>query len=348
MATEKLSVDDISHLFEIEPGPNLDKEILSDPDTVRPFSDRCEDLHAVVEPEPVLIPESVAPVPSPAPVVTTEPVVEPVVEPESDNSDNPLGLTGYNLTAYNDLTKNYPQFCLYDGTRSFKGFYRHKVSALKMLLATFRILPLRDYRSELSDVRLDHQVGNATISPDVIRQKIDDVFMARTRVVEILSEALNQYPVWDRLTNMLSSKLWKEHESRGAHKRDALCNDHMLDMIGYVEMLKGFIDSAKTIDGFLKSASDGLSRQLSCVLIRHNAGISGDSIANIPNTTSPVVNNDSRRDVSSATTSKLDAALDELDIVPDGTVISEPQNGGALIHHDFGVAPTDDEFADIG
>lgn len=336
MAT-KLSADDISRLFDIKPGPNLDIE---SPDTDssgtrRPFKDTCEDLKAVMEPDPPL--EVAKPIPDTdtvpnkvAPKVNIVPPVEEVVLPaQKEDSDNPLGLSGNNLDAYNDLCRDHPQFCLYDGSQSFKDFYRHKVIFLKSLLSTFPILPLVDYLKELGEVCLNNQVGNATVSPELIRKKIDDVGISRTRVVEILSEALSQFPVWEKSTNLLSGKLWKDHESKGAHKRDGLCAEHMQEMVLYVEKLKGFIDAAKTIDGFLKSTSDGLSRQLACIVTRQNAGIASDSV------------------LPEMYTSR-DTTLDGFDTVSEGTVIKEAQSGGALIHHDFGVPAASDEFADIG
>ncbi len=379
--TTKLSADDISRLFDIEPGPNLDIESdygMDSSGTRRPFEDTVEDLKAVMVPEKhqplanavddaLVNREKHVGVPPPESSGTMvgfqeldlesreNPLVsDPVVcqgdekakadglkalsavgptsmtIPQQIDPENPLDLAGYDLDAYNDLCRDHPQFCLYDGSQSFKGFYRHKVTVLKSLLSTFPILPLVDYLKELGGVCINHQVGNATVSPELIRKKIDDIGIARTRVVEILSEALSQYPVWEKSTHMLSGKLWKDHESKGAHKREGLNTEHMREMIMYVEKLKGFIDSAKTIDGFLKSASDGLSRQLSCVQVRQYAGISSDNVLQMFSTVS------------------RDTSLDAFDTVPEGTVISEPKNGGALIHHDFGAPAIDDEFADIG
>jgi hypothetical protein len=115
----------------------------------------------------------------------------------------------------------------------------------------------------------------------------------------------------------MNAKLWKDHEIKGAYKREGLSADHMWDVQKYYSDLQGFIDSATQLDNFIKASHDSLSRQLTCVIIRDKSGLAHDAITEEMN---DVVIQDS--------------ALDGLDTIEPGTVIPTARKGG-LVQRDF-------------
>ena len=203
------------------------------------------------------------------------------------------------------------------------------IHVLKILLSEFPVLPFSDMREEVSAVNLNHHFGSDDLEPVRLSQKMGDVQTGKSRLVTILTKALDQFPSWKRNTEMLSSMLWKEHEVKGAHKRQAFELEHLFDMITYLDHLKGFIDSSTFVDGYLKSTGDMLSRQLTCLTTQKQVGLMD---ADIP------------------TPSYSDVNLDKYDALEPGLVIPEAETE-ALIDVDFGVASSQSEeefLTDIG
>jgi len=183
-----------------------------------------------------------------------------------DSGDNPLGLRGYELQFYRECLKKYPQFTLYDGSVSFKEFYRYKVHMLNMVLTKYPVLDTADIRDEIAKLNTDHFLGEKTvITPNVIRYKIDESYKWRARLSAIILRVIPQFYIWERWGELLESKLWKDHDLKGAHRRHGLTMEHMSDVADYIGELKGVMESGKHADNILKAASESLSRQLSCL-----------------------------------------------------------------------------------
>ena len=187
---------------------------------------------------------------------------------------NTLGLDADDLKFCNECAEKYPEFTLYDGTVSFKEFYKTKIKCLKTLLTRYPRLDIIKLETELKDIDTDHFLGNATISPDVIRKKIDDSYRSRARLGNILIQVLGQFYMWNRWCEMLRSKLWSDHQIKGAHNRDGMTATHMPDVEIYVAELNGIKDASERKDMILKAAADSLSRQLSCIQLKEATGFS--------------------------------------------------------------------------
>ncbi len=356
------SVDELSALFDdIEIGSNLDVEkspgygVSSTTETLRPFADKVADVKAIMEPEPEPEPELVKF--EPVPEATKEPEPKPQLEPSSEpqpkikeavengdyvkaqdiqNEANPLGLSGNNLKAYQQIQQKYPQFKLCHSSE-FKEFYQYKVQSLKNLLVRYGVLPLDDMKKEIENIQLDKKLGSNLADPVVIGQRMDDSIANRGRVASLLSKAQSQLPAWKKTFEWLNSKVWKDHESKGAHKRDSLALEHNSDMKDYYSELQGFVDSATTIDSFLKSQHDSYSRQLSCVDMREKVGIAHDTVATeIEEVTQPKP---------TPVQSSPDSELDQLDTLEPGTVITKVPIGG-LVERDFPGTEIESEFLD--
>ena len=212
-------------------------------------------------------------------------------------------------------------------------------------------------RKEVGNAKIDHQIGDQVVSPNLIRIKLDNTYAERTNITTLLAKAHEQFPAWKKCAEMLSAKLWKDHESKGAHKRLALDLEHMADLQLYLKEVEGFIESATLIDNLLKAAGDSLSRQLSCVLTRDASGLAHEEIPTMgtmtASTLAPAPPVPAPIRVSSAQVAAQPeqcSSLDGLDTVEKGIVINESQNGGALVEHDFGVADSgeDNFLSDIG
>lgn len=266
---------------------------------------------------------------------------QPMVSTDLSEGDNPLGLTGDNLKAYKAIQKKYPQFKLHDGSQAFKDFYRYKVQSLKYLLTRYGVLHLGDMRQEIENIRLDKRLGDLA-DPVIIGQRMDEAIAGRGRVASLLSKAQGQLPAWKKTFEWLNSKVWKDHESKGAHKRDSLALEHNADMKDYYCELQGFVDSATTIDSFLKSQHDSYSRQLSCVDMREKVGIAHEAVASeIEEVSQP----SSVSLVSLVSSTIVDSELDGLDTLELGTVIAKVPVGG-LVERDFPGAEIESEFLD--
>lgn len=358
------SADELSALFdEIEVGKNLDVEKPSNYETasisgkLRPFSDRCADVKAVMEHEPIPDPycdgafegsteteteTETEPVVEPAPPVEASPEPDLDLElPESKetpmSNDNPLNLSDEDLQAYHKIKSKYPgKFELYDGGQAFKSFYRYKIRALKSILTSYPVLDIKDMNKEILGINTKYQ-GNELPDPVTIGTKMSECQLARGRVTTLLMQALMQLPAWKKCFEWSNSKLWKDHEIKGAHNREGLSADHMSDIKNYYTGLQGFVDSANLIDGLLKSTHDSLSRQLTCVIIRDKSGMAHDTVS---------------KELSTAVGYQPEHAqpnsdLDGLDTIELGTVIPKVRKGG-LVQRDFAGADIEDEFEDIG
>lgn len=371
----------MSELFQIDE-INLDSKEDNSPPAVD-FSERINDVHAVLEPKPAEVPqpnrdteiiksaikdeiptnktpdvtsgsEDDLDIPgdvieevaaeiqqfrsklTPEDKVNPDPVSENEPEVASDLSqqieipnktqcdpDNPLELTGLDLKAYKEIHHRYANvFSLYDGSLSYRDFYKYKVHALRHLLGQFPLLNVAEMRQELSTVKTNHFIGDDNCTPDLIRVKLDSSYAHRARLSSLLTTALAQYYAWERFLDLSRSKLWKDHDVKGAHRRDGMVMEHLSDMESYVASLKGFIESAKQYDAMLRSAADSLSRQLTCLQLNEYAGSqrvetkdtrfgSSHSHLDMPSPTPKIM-------------SQGDHTLDGLDSVQHGTVIGAP------------------------
>ena len=270
---------------------------------------------------------------SPSAPIETDPVIESAdvssAEPETEidatppsavaegEKNNPLDLSGKDLGAYQQIRQSWPQFNVYDGSLAFRDFYRWKVHYLRILLGRFPVLDLGDMSEELKEVPTDHFVGEDVINPDLIGRKIDNSHRCRTRVGTLLINVFEQSYPWERFLDMLRAKLFKDHEIKGAHRRDATLLEHLSDMEQYVAEMKGFIDAAKHADMMLRAASDSLSRQLTCLQIKNNLGLGGPQV--------PPVSYSAPSIPKTKKVAPSSPLLDDLDGVAEGTVISAPK-----------------------
>jgi len=254
-------------------------------------------------------------------------------KPDLTADSNPLGLLGVDLKAFHHIREKFPQFVLFDGSPAYRDFYRSKVVMLKGLLTRFPLLDISDLSEDLSEVRVDHFIGDRqVVTPDLIRVKLDDVQRARVRVSQLLTQALGQYFVWERTCEMLKSKLWKDHELKGAHRRDGLTLEHMSDMETYVSELNGFIESAKHIDNVLRAASDSLSRQLSCLHeLKEPTGFTQTMEQKLRQQQAPA---------------SSPSRFEGLDTIDEGSIIKEPDFKREAADFDFGVGS--DDLAELG
>lgn len=257
-------------------------------------------------------------------------------EKPSATEDNPLNLKGSDLNAYKKLSKEYPQFNLYNGSIGFREFYKFKLHYLKRLLTRFPVLDIRDMSEELGDkIPMNHVVQDDEIGPSLIMKKIGDVQRSRIRIGSLMVDILGQYYMWDRFTEILKSKLYKDHDVRGAHKKDAAIIGHMDDMETYVMDMKGFIENAKHYDSLLRASAESLSRQLTCLQLKDSLGLSP-------------MKDDITESSKPEKTNKKPPLHDigDLDFVETGTVISAPKKSGAVSVVKFGTQ--EDEFSGFG
>lgn len=348
-----MNVEEMADLFDVEVGPNLDREV---PEAeISSLQSKISDMRAMTESEPEPAPRNPEPPTepkkmdetklvrdvvqgemkskaektsgegnseglAPAKTLTTKAevpdipeelvaVVPPSEPPEKINGDNPLDLTGMDLKAFQMMKEKCPKFRLFDGSQAFKTFYQYKVRVLKEVLTRFAVLDIADMRHEIRDTDTDLSVKESIASPDLIRERLDAAYRNRIRLVTLLSQAYEQFPAWKRILEMLRGKLWKDHEGSvrtGAHKRDGLTLEHLVDVELYVKELEGFIDAGKMIDELLKAAAESLSRQLSCLQLKEPTGFGSHGVKS---TYAPPEK------------PKQVGPLDELDSVKDGEVI---------------------------
>ncbi len=325
--------DEMAKMFDVDlptlnTGESASSEHESETSSVS-FEQRVGDVQSVLEAESpadetvaIKAEEVMEPVPDPKPESESS-NIQPDVSPVAPiNEKNPLGLVGEDLSAYHRIREQYPQFTLYDGSIAFRDFYQWKVRMLKNVLTRFPLLPVQDLRSELREIGLDHYVGSDRAIPELLRQKLDDVYRCRTRLVALLLDAYEQLPAWKRVLEMLQSKLSKDHAQRGAHNREALVLEHLSDVACYAAELEGYTVAGKHIDHMLQAAAESLSRQLSCIQLKEPTGTSFHETA-------------------SECVTQVGSGLDELDSIDDGTVINKPQATGSVVEEDFGVSKPD-------
>jgi hypothetical protein len=265
---------------------------------------------------------------------TTESKIETPIEPEALSSDdNPLELSGEYLKFYTAIREKYPQFVLYDGSRAYKGFYTYKVMVLSNILREFPILDIDDMFNELSEINLRQFVNSDEVTPDIVRLRIDDVYRQKVRLADILMQCYHQFFVWEREVEMLKSKLWKDHELRGSHRRDGLTLEHLFDLEQYYNRLKGFLEAAKVADATLRAASDSLSRQLTCLQMKEQMNLPSHAYAS---PAEPV------HEVVATPKPRVQKSHAEPDVIFSGSVITAPQAGCAAQPVDFGVDQSDD------
>ena len=126
---------------------------------------------------------------------------------------------------------------------------------------------------------------------------------------------------------MLRAKLWKDHEIKGAHRRDGTTLEHMSDIEQYFVELKSVLEVSKHVDAILKAASDSLSRQLSCL--------------QNPEATGFIQKVDYKSHYPTKSTD-----LDKFDSIGSGEKISAPIASNTVVTASFGVES--DDLADLG
>jgi len=247
---------------------------------------------------------------------------------------NPLGLDNpSDLKAFHQISKKFPQFTLYDGSPAFVSFYQQKTIALKTLLSSFALLDVPDLAEQLKEVKINLFIGEKqVVTPDLIRVRLDECCRARVRVTELLTIVLGQFYAWERYCEMLRSKLWKDHEMKGAHRRDGLTIEHMPDIEKYVADMRGFLEQATRYDNMLKAAHDSLSRQLGCLQeLREPTGFTQNMEVKLRQPTPPAINS---------------SEFDGLDTIDEGTVIRKPAFKREATDVNFGVEA--DDLAELG
>lgn len=270
-------------------------------------------------------------------------------EISSSNEDNPLELTEEELSAFKKIKSKFPQFQLYNGSRAYRDFYKHKFLCLNTLLSRFKLLPLMEMMLELKTVKLDHWIDADIAHPDLIRTKINDAYKWRVRVADLLITSFEQFFAWRRWLEMMRSKLWKDHSQKGAHNREGLTVEHLFDVEQYVNDMEGFIESAKHFDNMLKAASDSLSRQLTCIQLKEQHGILKPENALNMNTANVNKNNISKQEIATSISDVHEEKYpgsDDLDSIDSGSVVSAPKPNGKLQPIDFGTINSD-EFSEL-
>jgi hypothetical protein len=377
------TVDELSALFsDVDTGNNLDDKsddygVTGTPANPRRFEDICKDIKAVMEHEPVVAkvePTKVESVKQSEPekkVVKVEPKVnlvqpEPEEEEETEEEEeetglevvaetkseklgknidpnNPLDLNEIDLKAFNEIQKEHPQFKLYDGSYGYKDFYRFKVRALKSLLAAFPVLDFKEMMREVDGIKSNYKVGGDLPDPHALAYKMGECQLSRDRVNSLLMRALAQLTTWKKSYEWINSKLWKDHDSKGAHKRDGLAADHNWDVHMYYTTLQGFVDAASLVDGYLRSAQDTLSRQITC--IQANFPVR-DRVVHDP--VNRAINEEARNVQNHTVSTAIDPALDAFDSLEAGTVISAVKKGAFVELQFSGTDMGSDLLEDIG
>ncbi len=302
------------------PPTNLDEDVF---ETKTDYVDQVEadmkEFETDDDPEPE--PEPVQNEPEEVEEVKNEPEAEEEIPDKKKEAvnENPLDLSSPDLQAFNSVKIHFPQFVLYDGSVSFKDFYRYKFKVLNSAVNRFAILDLKQMGEEIGDLKLDHFIGERSISPELLRRRLDDAYRYRVRLSVIMIQLFGQYPWWERNCELLKSKLWKDHELKGTHRRDGLTMEHMADVEDYLHYMKGIMDAAKHADGMLKAATESLSRQLSCLQIGKEATGFTTSEPTVEHIAEPIV--ESKPEVQSNYSSSV---LDGLDSIEESNVIKAP------------------------
>lgn len=321
-------------------------------------------------------------IPDPQPLKAEKPkeqvIVEPEPEPESENeelndgeqsepdpqtieteepkatvvqNENPLGLIGNELRFFKYMQEKHPAFILYNGNPAYRDFYYFKLQCLRSMLGQFPVLDIAARRAELTETNCNHYVGN-TISAESIRAKMDECYRSRIRVAQMLAEVYEQFYVWEKNVELLESKLWTDHESRGAHKRQALVLVHMQHEIEYVKSMEGFIEASRKISDLLGAAADSLSRQLTCVQQREPSSADhGYRLEQIHQQQQQQVRQDEQpktvvKEQKQSPTNQ-DPKLDGLDGIAEGTVISPPERSREARVVDLGKFDPEDELMSL-
>lgn len=288
------------------------------------------------------IPETTKPEAKPEVVIAEAPEAPEAPKQPEVKEDNPLGLIGNNYRFFKQLESDYPQFTAYNGQVAYKDFYCYKIQVLRATLTRFPILIFSDMRHELRSINADHTVGT-NASPEAIRAKLDESYRSRIRVAQMLAETNEQFFVWESNIELLESRLWTDHEQRGAHKRAALTLAHMHGEILYVKEMQGFMQSAKIIDTLLKDGSESLSRQLTCIQLKEPS--SADHTLRYTLRYDQEVD---RMRKEQTTTEKQDTKMDELDGISEGSVISAPErNREPRIVDSLGKFDPDDDLMNL-
>lgn len=204
--------------------------------------------------------------------IVSENTVASEIHPDP-KSDNPLGLDQEDYEMFQLIKHDFPRFEVYDGSMSFRDFYKWKVLWLGNLLKRFKLLDIQGISKELHSIPIDHFIGDSYINPDLVQKKLDQSFRCRVRVSTILISIYEQYYAWERCLEMLKSKLWKDHELKGSHRRDGQVIEHASDVELYVSEMTGVLKSGEQIESILKASAESLSRQLTCLQMKEQLGM---------------------------------------------------------------------------
>jgi len=357
------TVDELSALFDnININENLDEVAdygvtEKEAKKLRSFEDCCTDVHLLLKPDDETLSEINEKIEIKAVEIKLKPVKKivsevsesivdktpeslPVNKKQDENDDiNPLDLSENDLSAFNKIKDKYPQFELYDGSQAYKGFYKFKVRVLKSLLTEFPVLRLNDMRQEIESIKTKFKLPDNFPEPYTIAMKIGECQSSRGRVTELLMQSHSQLPLWKKSYELLNSKLWKDHDIKGAHKREGLALEYNFDIYHYYYGLQGFVDAATILDNYLKSVFESLSRQMSCIMIKDKISMVGEA----KHFDSSVFNN-TKIEISDSSLSS-DSSLDNFDTLDEGTIMSKVRKGG-LIEKSFSGPEINSDFLD--
>lgn len=233
-----------------------------------------------------------------------------------------------------------PEFTITDGSVSFKSFYKSKVEQISMIYKKFKFIDCQKRAEEIEKFNMNHFVGNA-VSIDIIRSKLDQIQQHKCRLSEIRIKIHRTFPVWKRLIELLRGKLFKDHESRGQHKREGLCLEHMSDIEHYYSDLEGLHDAAKILDDLLSAGIESLSRQLTCILEENKAGGASGFSYHMAEQKEQIEDHKNN-------TIKKDTSLDKYDDINDGEKVKLPSEGRKLPKAQWSMSSPDDPLAGVG
>jgi hypothetical protein len=140
---------------------------------------------------------------------------------------------------YEKVKQGLPKYALWDGSQAYASFYRVKLEQTCTLYKKFGLPLIKEWRDELDTVQISNYVGETEATADLIRKKLDVVQQHRTRLATIRYQIVYRIPSWKRIIEMLRGKLFKDHESRGQHKRDGMCLEHMGELEEYLADMEG-------------------------------------------------------------------------------------------------------------
>jgi len=242
---------------------------------------------------------------------------------------------------YEKVKQGLPKYALWDGSQAYASFYRVKLEQTCTLYKKFGLPLIKEWRDELDNVQISNFVGETEATADLIRKKLDVVQQHRTRLATIRYQIVYRIPSWKRIIEMLRGKLFKDHESRGQHKRDGMCLEHMGELEEYLADMEGVEAACRYLDELLVGQSESLSRQFACININNPSGYSYHDSQN----SRPV---QSSRSNSPRPTPERKNDLDEYDEIAEGEEVGPPKEGRPLPRTEWSISSDDDPLSKVG